>query len=263
MAEASSKYPRAAPFKPPPAESAAEGAPPLLTRPSLSLDASFRAWAVRLAIGVVASVAIIASLTVFTIIMVLKPGDPPLAASSRTARAELASPPTVSAARLDKSPPTKAKTPLPRPSQPPPPPHADPSDRALETVGSLSAAHLYQTYLNLGLLADNTEHDIYNDADAKKMLTTLTDLIDTVDRQLVKFAEGGLGPEDRKKLERVRGLAVLLRIQAAELRAYWDTADTDPDAKKEREAKFHEARRTAWTGIKESLGIKEEEPAPP
>jgi hypothetical protein len=125
------------------------------------------------------------------------------------------------------------------------------TDRLLEALGGLTAAHLYQTYLNIGLLADNTESDVYTIAEAKKLLETLTGLLDTVDRQLAKVAEQELRPEDRKALARCRPLVVLLGTQAAELNAYWDTGD------KEHTRKFHQAREEAWAGIRELLGFRE------
>jgi SRSO17 transposase len=87
-------------------------------------------------------------------------------------------------------------------------------------------------------------------------------MIDTVDGQLAKLAQGGLEPEDRRRLERIRGSAALLRSQATELRAYCETPAADKAARKEHQAKFHRAREETWTAIKELLGTKDG-PAPP
>src|SRR5262249_15611171 len=98
-----------------------------------------------------------------------------------------------------------------------------PQDRSLEAVGGLSAAHLDQTYLNIGLLADATEKDAYSDEDARKILTTITVWVDNIDQQLGRLSDAGIDPEDQKKIAQVRSLTGLLRTQAKELRAYWDT----------------------------------------
>lgn len=126
----------------------------------------------------------------------------------------------------------------------------------LETLGSLTAVHLYQTYLNLGFLADGVEYDAYTQADAKALLAAIVDMIDNVDQQLRRLGADGLGPEDRENLGKVRSLIGLLRAQASELRAYWDTPETDSKAKKEHEANFHAARKKAWTGIQQLLNVE-------
>jgi hypothetical protein len=123
------------------------------------------------------------------------------------------------------------------------------AERLLEALGGMTAAHLYQTYLNIGLLADSAESEVYTTAEARKLLETLTSLLGTVDRQLSKIAEQDLRPEDRKPLERTRQIVTLLRTQSNELKAYWDTGD------KEHTARFHKAREEAWVGIRELLGL--------
>lgn len=121
----------------------------------------------------------------------------------------------------------------------------------LESLDRLTAAHLYQTHLNIGLLADGTESEVYTIAEAKKLLQTLTALLNRVDGQLTKVGEQGLRPDDQKSLARTRQLSALLRTQAVELKAYWDTGD------REHTVEFHKAREEAWTGIRELLGLPE------
>jgi hypothetical protein len=52
-------------------------------------------------------------------------------------------------------------------------------------------------------------------------------------------------------LARVREVVVLLRIQARELRNYWDT---DEKAAADR---FQKARRDTWAGIKDVFGLED------
>jgi hypothetical protein len=122
--------------------------------------------------------------------------------------------------------------------------------RMLETLGGLSAAHLYQSYLNIGLLADAVENDSYTEAQANGMLATVTSLMDMVDRQLDRLTAADVAKEDRQDIERIRDLAQLLRTQVAALRAYWRTGDA-------REARrYHQARDKAWTGLSDVLGLQ-------
>ncbi|MBL8800163.1 MAG: hypothetical protein JNM56_40145 [Planctomycetia bacterium] len=145
------------------------------------------------------------------------------------------------------------------PQQPVPPVPAPPTrDRALEVVGGLTAGHLYQSYLNIGMLADAVENEVYTDGEAKKLLATVTSLMDTVDVQLTRLNEAIEDAEDRKRLGQVRELTALLRAQARELRGYWDVPAKDVELRKQHELKFHKARDAAWGGIKELLGIQEE-----
>src|SRR5262245_54974985 len=59
-------------------------------------------------------------------------------------------------------------------------------ERFLEALGGLSAAHVYQSYLNIGLLADGVESEAYSKAEAEQMLATVGNMIDMADRQLDK-----------------------------------------------------------------------------
>src|SRR5262249_33573625 len=136
--------------------------------------------------------------------------------------------------------------------KPDPAPAADEQNAALlSATGALLGAHLYQTYLNIGLLADGVEGEVYTVAEAEQSLDAVTDLMQNVERQLRALAAAGLKEDDQKTLEKNRKLAGLLSDQAKELRAYWKTND------KEKAAKFQKVREEAWAGIKELLNIEE------
>jgi hypothetical protein len=124
------------------------------------------------------------------------------------------------------------------------------SQRMLETLGGLSAAHLYQSYLNIGLLADAVENDSYSEAQANGMLATVTSLMDMVDRHLDQLGSTDMPKEDRQDMERIRDLAQLLRSQVTSLRAYWRTGDAR-DARR-----YHQARDKAWSGLSDVLGLQ-------
>ena len=124
-------------------------------------------------------------------------------------------------------------------------------DRSLETMGSLTAAHLYQGFLNIGLLADARESEVYTAAEAEKLLDSVTRMLDTVDRHLARMLDDGLKEEDKEAIEHARQLGGLLRAQARELRAYWQTGDKD------HADKFQKARQKSWSGIQTVLGIED------
>jgi hypothetical protein len=124
-------------------------------------------------------------------------------------------------------------------------------DRSLETMGSLTAAHLYQGFLNIGLLADARESEVYTEAEAEKLLDSVTRMLDTVDRRLARMLDDSMNEEDKEAVEHARQLGGLLRTQARELRAYWQTGD------KEHADKFQKARQKSWSGIQAVLGIED------
>src|SRR5262249_13482993 len=124
-----------------------------------------------------------------------------------------------------------------------------PNDRMLETLGSLSAAHLYQSYLNIGLLADAVEKEGYSPEQANNMLATIVSLMNVVDKQLDKLARIELGEEEKHDVDRIRELSGLLRLQVAALRAYWLTGQP------QQAERYQAAREKAWNSLSEVLGL--------
>jgi hypothetical protein len=281
----SPQYPRGTPYKPPESGGSAvpagssSGETGALKAPSggngaldshsslLLREAQLRRWMITLAVTTVGIVILAVGVGVYFVTLALRRLETPPVAVARTPASERKAP----VQRADDKPPQdlvpKKEVPAPaikprevprEPAAPPNEPAAPPADRSLEAIGGLSAAHLYQTYLNLGMLADATENDVYSESEAKNLLKTVSALMDKVDIQLGRVLESSTDPEDKKKLEQVRDLTKLLRAQARELRAYWDTPEKDTAGKKEHETKFHKAREEAWAGIKELLNIKDE-----
>jgi hypothetical protein len=266
-----SQYPRGVPYRPPESGDAPQAVPPesgpadaaltkAKTRPALSLEArlleaqareaQLRRWMLVVALGTVSFVVVAVGVGVFFVNRALR-------------QHEQAAPATSPAPPRDTQPKETRPLVVNRPGEPPlppkePPPPAAGRDRSLEAVGGLSAAHLYQTYLNIGMLADATENDVYTEDDARKLLDTIMAWMDNVDKQLARLLDTSLDADDQKKVLQVRGLTGHLRVQGKELRAYWDTPESDMAGKKDHEMKFHKAREDAWTGIRELLGIKDE-----
>jgi hypothetical protein len=119
----------------------------------------------------------------------------------------------------------------------------------LETIGTLTASHCYQTYLNIGLIADGKSKGNYSEKDAYKVLDSVLSLLDTVDRKLGQLAKLDLEKEDRTSLEQMRKLSALLRQQGKVLQTYWESG-RDDDA-----AKYEDVRKDSWAVIGKLLGI--------
>lgn len=237
-------YPRAAPYHGSAAPADADSAQLAAHRKEARLrEASLRRWMMIVAGSAVAIVMLTVGLGVYLVIRAVQLRPAPAAVAART---------------------DNDARPLPRPFEPPllpreqspgRPPSAAP---ALEALGALSAAHLYQSYLNIGLLADAAENEVYGDEEARKLLTSIAAWMDSVDGQLRRLDGAAFDAADQQRLAQVRRLTGLLRAQARALRAYWDAPEGDSVLRKDQEAKFHQARTDAWAGIKELLAIQED-----
>jgi len=220
-------------------------------------------WFLGMALGTVAIVALIVGAGVY-FVQTLPRQQTPLAERAGPAAQPdaIPAPPATDTGRrpqVSPIPPAPAETRPPANDTKPPitPAPAASAERALSLVGTLTGAHLYQGYLNIGMLADAAENELYTDAEARRLLSTIESLLDTVDQNLAKLPADTLEVDDRKKLERSRQLGLLLRTQAKELRAYWETPEKDKELKKEHEVKFHAAREQAWTRLKDLLEIED------
>jgi hypothetical protein len=119
----------------------------------------------------------------------------------------------------------------------------------LEALGGLSAAHLYQTYLNIGLLADGVESKAYTLDEAKSTLATVLDFMDQVEGKLTKLDRGGLEADDLEALDRIKATTNLLRLQAKTLLAFWTTST------QEQADQYQQARKAALAGLNKVLGL--------
>ncbi len=128
---------------------------------------------------------------------------------------------------------------------------ANPAQKAgfLEALGGLSATHLYQTHLNIGLLADGVESETYTVEEAEKNLKSVVDLMKLVDVQLTKVTKSGIDKEDQESIVQIQTVASLLRLQVDSLRAYWATGEM------EHAAQYHKARKASWQGLSKVMGI--------
>jgi len=119
----------------------------------------------------------------------------------------------------------------------------------LETIGTLTSAHYFQTYLNIGFIADGKAKGTYTDKDARKVLDSVLSVLTSADRRLEALDKVELGKDDREKLEQLRAVSALLRQQGKELNNYWDTG------KEDQAAKYETLRKNAWVTISSLMGF--------
>jgi hypothetical protein len=120
---------------------------------------------------------------------------------------------------------------------------------SLQAVGTLAGAHYYQTYLNIGFIADGKDKGTYTHEDASKVLHSVLSLVDSVDRQLAALSSHNLGKEDRDSLEQMQAISAMLRQQGADLQTYW-ASNQEHDA-----ARYESMRRTSYAAISKLLAL--------
>ncbi len=120
--------------------------------------------------------------------------------------------------------------------------------RLLEAVGVLTAAHCYQTYFSLGLIADGKDKGVYSGKEAYKLLNSVLALVDSVDQKLAGLNRIDLDKEDQESLEQMRVLSSLLRQQGNALAGFWDSG------KEEDAARYESVRKDAWAAISRLTG---------
>jgi hypothetical protein len=142
-------------------------------------------------------------------------------------------------------------TPAQPPAAPPPLTSADEEKSVLtETVGLLAGLQLYQTYLNIGFLADARAEGLYEASELTQLLGSAVVPLDKVDKQMEKLSKLTLSDDDKAAVARLRKINALLRIQGVELQAFWDTGVAD-HAKK-----YETARQAVWKELSNLLELE-------
>src|SRR5262245_19394590 len=136
-----------------------------------------------------------------------------------------------------------------RPAEQQPAPPAEPRAQLTETVGLLSGLYLYQTYLNIGLLADGKAERIYDEKAARAVLASVVTPLDTVDKQLVKVAALAQSDADRQAAARLRQLIGLLRQQGQQLVTFWDSGNAADGTR------YEATRQEVWKQLNALLGL--------
>ena len=124
-------------------------------------------------------------------------------------------------------------------------------DTVSEAIGGLAASHLYQTYLNIGLLADSVEGEVYEKEEARRLLDTVAGLTSAVEQQLDRVGHQSLKDDEKKALNRPARSLPAFGHRCANCRNYWEEDDKD------HVERFHKAREDSWKGIKALLNIDE------
>jgi hypothetical protein len=125
----------------------------------------------------------------------------------------------------------------------------DERGQLLEAVGCLTSAHYFQTYLNIGFIADGRAKGTYTERDARKVLDSVLSLLRSADQKVEALEKIELDRNDRERLEQLRAVSALLRQQGKELLAYWD------GGKEENATRYESLRQSAWATMSKLMGF--------
>ena len=123
----------------------------------------------------------------------------------------------------------------------------------METVGLLASTQLYQTYLNIGFIADARTEGIYDDEVSVKLLASVLKSLEKVDQRLEALAKAARKKTDQAALIRLQKVTRLLRTQGKHLQTIW-TGGNSAD-----EEKYQAARKLAWKELSDLLKLDDEE----
>ena len=157
-------------------------------------------------------------------------------------------------------PPAPPAPPAPVPAAPPATSADEKAGLLAETVGLLASLQLYQSYLNIGLLADAKAEGVYDAAIAAPLLGSVVTPLAKVEAQLTKLAALPLPVDDAAALAKLLKITKLVRTQGTELEAFWQTGVMD------HARRYEAARREAWRELNALLKLEDtttdEIPAP-
>ncbi|MGE3803131.1 MAG: hypothetical protein AB7K24_00505 [Gemmataceae bacterium] len=119
-------------------------------------------------------------------------------------------------------------------------------DRHLEALGKLTGVNLYQSYLNIGLMADVVERKLYTKADVRPWLDRVATQLELIGPTVKPLLQSD---EEKEDFEQCQKVANLLLATTVELKAYWDTND------KARADSYQKSRQAAWDALSELLEL--------
>ena len=125
----------------------------------------------------------------------------------------------------------------------------EPVPLLLETFGLLGGLQLYQTYLNIGFIADGKAQGVYSESNAKALLGSILIPLDSVSTQLTKSAKVVPAKEDQDALGKLEKITRILQQQGKSLETFWASG------KESDGSQFESSRKQAWGEISALLGL--------
>ena len=119
-----------------------------------------------------------------------------------------------------------------------------------ESVGLFGGLQLYNTYLNMGILADSMAEGLYEAANVYQLLGSVVNPLENVEKQFDKLIKLKLSKEDIAALKQMKKIAGLLRKQGKELELFWEKGLP------ENGKNYEMARQAAWKELNALLELE-------
>jgi hypothetical protein len=119
-----------------------------------------------------------------------------------------------------------------------------------DTVSMVSTLYLYQSYLNVGLLADCKAEEVYDEKQVKALLASTLMPLEAVEKQLQGLTKSLPTKVERDRVEAVQRAIPALRKQGMALHLYWDTE------KAEHAKDYEAARKDCWRSLAALMGTE-------
>ena len=148
------------------------------------------------------------------------------------------------------APPPAEKTESPAVQKTDAPPADNTHSLLAESVGLFGGLQLYNTYLNMGILADSMAEGLYEVTEVYQLLGSVVNPLENVEKQFDKLTKLKLPKEDIEALTRMKKIAGLLRKQGRELELYWDKGLP------ENGKNYETARQAAWKELNALLQLE-------
>jgi hypothetical protein len=125
-----------------------------------------------------------------------------------------------------------------------------PVDDRLYLIGAMGATQVYLTYAYVGAVGDGFVNKTYDAPKVQELMGEVAGMTDHLIKQLRKVRGGELTDDDRKAIDEMIDINVMLKKQAEALSAF------SQDASDENAKSFEEVRTEVWPRISNLLGIK-------
>jgi hypothetical protein len=128
-------------------------------------------------------------------------------------------------------------------------------DQKLELIGSLASSHVYTTFGYIGVVADNTQKELYTPQRVDDLMREVTVISNSLIKQLEELQKSSLTESDAAAVQEIIEIYKLLNQEADALRAYAQEKN-EPNGNS-----FNKIRGDAWVRVAKLVGIPAETPS--
>ena len=127
-------------------------------------------------------------------------------------------------------------------------------DPKLQLIGSLASSHVYTTFGYIGVIADNTQKELYTPERVDDLMREVVVISESLVKQLEELQESNLTTSDAEAVKEIIEIYKLLNQESESLRAYAkDKSEANGNA-------FNKLRGQTWPRVAKLVGIPVETP---